>query len=81
MSGKVVTLTFSPAVTSGNNVVVGYAVPALNALHDATGNATSPFSFAAANQTPAVTPPTSGRRRGRRSRHCRSARTRLLLAE
>ena len=59
MSGKVVTLTIAPAVTSNDNVVVAYAVPALNALHDATGNDTAPFTFAAANQTPIVAPPAS----------------------
>ena len=32
----------------------------LNALHDATGNNTALFTFAAANQTPAVVPPASG---------------------
>ena len=57
MAGKVVTLTISPAVTSNDNVVVAYAVPALNALHDATGNNTAPFTFSAANQTPIVAPP------------------------
>ena len=60
MSGKVVTLTISPAVSSSDNVVVTYAVPALNALHDATGNNTAPFTFAAANQTPIVAPPAGG---------------------
>src|SRR5258708_2123635 len=60
MSGNVITLTFSPAVTSNDNVVVSYAVPALNALHDSTGNNTAPFTFAAANQTPIVAPPAGG---------------------
>jgi len=60
MSGKVVTLTIAPAISSSANVVVTYAVPALNALHDATGNVTTPFTFAAANQTPIVAPPASG---------------------
>ena len=60
MSGGVITLTISPAVTSSDNVVVAYAVPALNALHDATGNNTVPFTFGAANQTPVVTPPSAG---------------------
>ena len=60
MSGKLITLTIAPAVTSSDNVVVAYAVPALNALHDAAGNNTAPFTFSAANQTPIVTPPASG---------------------
>ena len=60
MSGKVITLTISPAVTSNDNVVIAYAVPALNALHDATGNNTAPFTFSAANQTPIVAPPAAG---------------------
>ena len=78
MSGKVVTLTIAPAVSSGDNVVVKYAVPALNALHDATGNATIPFTFAAANQTPSSRRLRRGRWRWRR-RRC--SRTRLLLPE
>ncbi len=57
MSGKLITLTISPAVSSSDNVVVSYAVPALNALHDATGNTTAPFTFSASNQTPAVAAP------------------------
>jgi uncharacterized repeat protein (TIGR02059 family) len=57
MSGKLITLTIAPSVTSTDNVVVSYAVPALNALHDATGNSTAPFTFSPANQTPIVTPP------------------------
>jgi hypothetical protein len=60
MSGKLITLTIAPAVTSSDNVVVAYAVPALNALHDATGNNTAPFTFSAANQTPIVAPPAAG---------------------
>jgi hypothetical protein len=60
MNGTLITLTISPAVVSSSNVVVAYAVPALNALHDATGNNTAPFSFAAANQTPIVAPPAVG---------------------
>ena len=60
MSGKLITLTIAPAVTSSDNVVVAYAVPALNALHDATGNNTAPFTFSPANQTPIVAPPAGG---------------------
>jgi hypothetical protein len=60
MSGKLITLTIAPAVTSGDNVVVAYAVPALNALHDAAGNNTARFTFSAANQTPIVAPPAAG---------------------
>jgi hypothetical protein len=60
MNGKIVTLTISPALTSNDNVVVTYSVPALNALHDAVGNNTAPFTFSAANQTPVVAPPASG---------------------
>jgi uncharacterized repeat protein (TIGR02059 family) len=60
MSGKLIALTIAPAVTSSDNVVVAYAVPALNALHDATGNNTAPFTFSAANQTPIVAAPTAG---------------------
>ena len=60
MSGNVVTLTLASAVTSADTVDVSYAVPALNALHDATGNTTTPFTRAAANQTPVVAPPVSG---------------------
>ena len=61
-SGKTVTLTISPAVTSSDNVVVAYAVPALNALHDAAANDTAPFTVGAANQTPIVVvlPPSGG---------------------
>jgi uncharacterized repeat protein (TIGR02059 family) len=60
MSGKLITLTIAPAVTSSDNVVVAYAVPALNALHDGTGNNTAPFTFSAVNQTPIVAPPAAG---------------------
>jgi hypothetical protein len=60
MSGNVVTLTLASPVSSPDVVNVSYAVPALNALHDSTGNTTAPFSRAAANQTPVVAPPVSG---------------------
>jgi hypothetical protein len=59
MSGNDVTLTLASPVASADTVVA-YAVPALNALHDATGNTTAPFTRAAANQTPVVAPPASG---------------------
>ncbi|HEX6788597.1 MAG TPA: invasin domain 3-containing protein [Gaiellaceae bacterium] len=57
MSGNVVTLTLASPVSSADTVNVAYAVPALNALHDGTGNTTAPFTRAAANQTPVVAPP------------------------
>src|SRR6185437_7695477 len=57
MSGKIVTLTIATPVTSSSTVVVGYAVPALNALHDAAANTVAPFTRTAANQTPLVAPP------------------------
>jgi len=60
MSGKTVTLTISPAVLGSDNLTVAYAVPALNALHDAAANLSLPFTFAAANQTPIVSSPASG---------------------
>jgi hypothetical protein len=60
MSGKIVTLTIAPGVTSNDSVVVGYSTPALNALSDASANAVAPFTRAAANQTPMVTPPSGG---------------------
>ena len=60
MSGKVVTLTIAPAVTSSDAVVVSYSTPALNGLGDAAANAVAPFTRAAANQTAIVSPPPSG---------------------
>ncbi|MEP6812058.1 MAG: SwmB domain-containing protein, partial [Actinomycetota bacterium] len=60
MSGKIVTLTFAPAVTSNDSVVVSYSTPALNGLSDASSNAVAPFTRAVANQTPIVAPPTGG---------------------
>ena len=60
MSGKTISFTISPAAGSADNVVVSYAVPALNALHDAAGNTTAAFNAAAANQTPMVAAPGAG---------------------
>ena len=60
MSGKVVTLTIAPAVTSGESADVSYALPALNALHDTAANTVAPFTRTAANQTPIVAPPAGG---------------------
>ena len=60
VSGKTVSFTISPAAGSADNVVVSYAVPALNALHDAAGNTTAAFNAAAANQTPLVAAPGAG---------------------
>jgi hypothetical protein len=57
MSGKTVTLAISPTVTRSDDVVVAYAVPALNALHDPTGNNTAPFTIGTANETPIITLP------------------------
>jgi|GEM_PF-5873558 len=60
MNGGTVTLTLASPVTSEDTVSVSYAVPALNALHDAAGNLTAAFTRTAANQTAIVLPPTSG---------------------
>jgi hypothetical protein len=60
MSGKVLSLTISPAVTSADSVSVSYAIPATNGLHDAAANAVAPFTRTLANQTPIVVPPSSG---------------------
>src|SRR6185437_12399216 len=59
-SGSTVTLGIAPAVTSAATIVVSYATPASNALHDAAANDVAPFTRGVANQTPIVTPPTSG---------------------
>src|SRR5439155_18821165 len=60
MNGKTITFTIAPAVSSRDNVVVSYAVPAMTALHDAAGNATTSFVAAVANQTPIVPPADTG---------------------
>ncbi|HTZ05527.1 MAG TPA: SwmB domain-containing protein, partial [Gaiellaceae bacterium] len=59
ISGNVVTLTLTQAVTSSNTVAVSYAVPALNALHDAAANTVAAFASAVTNNTPAPPPPPS----------------------
>ncbi|HEX3224465.1 MAG TPA: invasin domain 3-containing protein [Gaiellaceae bacterium] len=60
MSGNIVTLTLASPVSSADTVNLSYAVPALNALHDSTGNTTAPFTRVVANQTPVVAPPAAG---------------------
>ena len=60
LNGNVATLTLAQAVTSNDTVAVSYAVPALNALHDAAGNSVAPFSTTATNQTPIAIPPSGG---------------------
>ena len=44
VADKTATLRLSAGVTSNDAVVVSYAVPALDALHDAAGNAVAPFT-------------------------------------
>jgi uncharacterized repeat protein (TIGR02059 family) len=56
INGDTLSFTISPAAEGADNVVVSYAVPALNALHDAAGNTTTSFVAAVANQTPIVPP-------------------------
>ncbi len=60
ITGNVLTLTLAQAVASSDTVAVSYAVPALNALHDASANDVTPFAVTATNQTPIVVPPSSG---------------------
>ncbi|HXY80444.1 MAG TPA: SwmB domain-containing protein, partial [Gaiellaceae bacterium] len=60
LSGNVATLTLAQAVASSDTVAVSYAVPALNALHDAATNDVAPFAVTATNQTPIVVPPAGG---------------------
>ena len=60
ISGKTVSFTISPGAGSADNLVVSYAVPALNALHDGAGNTTPSFVAAVANQTPIAAPPAAG---------------------
>jgi uncharacterized repeat protein (TIGR02059 family) len=61
LSGSTVTLSVSPAVAGNDTVVVSYAVPALDALHDAAGNGVAAFTSPVTNNTAvvAVTPPTT----------------------
>src|SRR5207237_2393200 len=60
ISGKTVSFTISPGAGSADNLVVSYAVPALNPLHDGAGNTTPSFVAAVANQTPIAAPPAAG---------------------
>ena len=49
ISGRVVTLNLSPAVTHGQRVAVSYAVPGTNPVQDTAGNAASAFTNRAVN--------------------------------
>ena len=58
ISGSMVTLTLSQAVTSGDTVTVSYTKPGTNPLRDAAGNESVGLTNAAVtNNTPAPTPP------------------------
>jgi uncharacterized repeat protein (TIGR02059 family) len=57
LNGTTVTLTLDPAVGANDAVVVHYAVPALDALHDASANAVAAFTSSVTNNTAASPPP------------------------
>jgi hypothetical protein len=57
LNGKTVTLTLDPAVGANDAVVVHYAVPALDALHDTAGNSVTAFTASVTNNTAAAVPP------------------------
>jgi hypothetical protein len=59
VGGQVVTLALNPGVAANDTVVAAYAVPALNALHDAAGNPVSAFTTSVTNNTAAVSAPPS----------------------
>jgi uncharacterized repeat protein (TIGR02059 family) len=55
--GRSVVLTLNPGVANGDTVLLRYAVPALDGLHDAAGNPVASFTTSVANATAAVAPP------------------------
>jgi hypothetical protein len=57
LNGTTATLTLDPAVGAGEAVVVHYAVPALDALHDPSGNTVAAFTSSVTNNTAAPVPP------------------------